>query len=142
LKISRTTVTEVRHLLQANAEREQTTEPLSDLEIGIDEMFQDVREKGEWRGNSQDPPRCRANKRLDAVYIYENDRPPVCAVIERGTRQVRSRVMKNTQGNTLCPLVEHIIQAEATLYTDVYDSYNRLKRIHPTVWQWQSIIKS
>jgi transposase-like protein len=32
LRISRTTALEVRHLLQANAESEQTTEPLSDLE--------------------------------------------------------------------------------------------------------------
>ena len=43
------------------------------------------------------------------------------------------RVMKNTQGKTLCPFVERFIQAEATLYTDEYDSYNRLKRIRHTV---------
>ena len=45
LKISRTTATEVRHLLQANAEREQTSEPLSDLEVETDEMFQNAGEK-------------------------------------------------------------------------------------------------
>jgi hypothetical protein len=42
LKISRTTATEVRHLLQANAEREHTSEPLSDLEVETDEMFQQL----------------------------------------------------------------------------------------------------
>ena len=41
--------------------------------------------------------------------------------------------MKNTQGNTLCPFVERFTQAEATLYTDEYDSYNRLQRIRYTV---------
>jgi len=42
LKISRTTATEVRHVLQANAEREQANEPLSDLEVETDEMFQNA----------------------------------------------------------------------------------------------------
>jgi transposase-like protein len=51
----------------------------------------------------------------------------------RETRQVRIRVMKNTQGKTLCPFVERFTQAEATLYTDEYDSYNRLNRIRHTV---------
>jgi len=45
LKISRTTATEVRHLLQANAEREQTNEPLGDLEVETDEMFQNAGKK-------------------------------------------------------------------------------------------------
>ena len=54
-------------------------------------------------------------------------------MIGRETRQVRIRVMKNTQGKTLCPFVERFTQAEATLYTDEYDSYNRLKRIRHTV---------
>jgi len=54
-------------------------------------------------------------------------------VIGRETRQVRIRVMKNTQGKTLCPFVERFTQVEATLYTDEYDSYNRLKRIRRTV---------
>mgnify|MGYP003502401494 CR=1 FL=1 len=45
LKISRTTALEVRHLLQANAERQQTAEPLSDLEVETDEMFQNAGEK-------------------------------------------------------------------------------------------------
>lgn len=45
LKISRTTALEMRHLLQANAEHEQTTEPLNDLEVETDEMFQNAGEK-------------------------------------------------------------------------------------------------
>ena len=54
-------------------------------------------------------------------------------MIGRETHQVRIRVMKNTQGKTLCPFVERFTQAEATLYTDEYDSYNRLQRIRHTV---------
>lgn len=45
LKISRTTALRVRHLLQAQAERQQTNEPLSDLEVETDEMFQNAGEK-------------------------------------------------------------------------------------------------
>ena len=45
LGISRTTATEVRHQLQANAEREQPQEPLNDLEVETDEMFQNAGEK-------------------------------------------------------------------------------------------------
>lgn len=45
LKISRTTALEVRHLLQANAGAKQATEPLSDLEVETDEMFQNAGEK-------------------------------------------------------------------------------------------------
>jgi transposase-like protein len=45
LHISRTTALEVRHKVQANAEQEQSTEPLSDLEVETDEMFQNAGEK-------------------------------------------------------------------------------------------------
>jgi transposase-like protein len=45
LHISRTTGLALRHLLQANAQKEQTTEPLSDLEVETDEMFQNAGEK-------------------------------------------------------------------------------------------------
>jgi transposase-like protein len=45
LKISRTTALQVRHILQAQAERQQTNEPLSDLEVETDEMFQNAGEK-------------------------------------------------------------------------------------------------
>jgi len=41
--------------------------------------------------------------------------------------------MKNTQGNTLCPFVEHFTKSEATLCTDEYDSYNRLQRVRHTL---------
>jgi len=88
--------------------------------------------KGEWHGDPLDPPRRRANKRRGRG-TFANDRPPVCAVFGRSSRQTRIRVMKNTQGNTLCPFVERFTRPEATLYTDEYDSYNCLKRVRHTV---------
>lgn len=48
------------------------------------------------------------------------------------------RVAKNTQGKTLCPFVEQFTRPEATVYTDEYDSYNRLKRVRQTVCHSQN----
>lgn len=45
LSISRTTATEVRHPLQANAEKEHLETPLEDEEGETDEMFQNAGEK-------------------------------------------------------------------------------------------------
>jgi hypothetical protein len=45
LSLSRTTATEVRHQLQANAEQAQPDSPLDDLEVETDEMFQNAGEK-------------------------------------------------------------------------------------------------
>ena len=45
LSLSRTTATEVRHQLQANAEKAQPQEPLDDLAVETDEMFQNAGEK-------------------------------------------------------------------------------------------------
>jgi transposase len=88
--------------------------------------------KSDWHPDPDDPPRRRANKRPGRG-TYANDRPPVSAVIGRQSRQVRIRVMKNTQGDTLCPFVERFTKPEAIIYTDEYDSYNKLKRLRRTV---------
>jgi transposase-like protein len=45
LGISRKIVSEVRHQLQANVEQEQPQDPLEDLEVETDEMFQNAGEK-------------------------------------------------------------------------------------------------
>ena len=45
LELSRPTVLEVRHLLQANAELEQADTALTDAEVETDEMFQNAGEK-------------------------------------------------------------------------------------------------
>lgn len=41
--------------------------------------------------------------------------------------------MENTKGTTLCSFVEQFTKPVATLYTDEYDSYNRLERVRLTV---------
>jgi hypothetical protein len=57
LAISRTTATEVRHQLQANAEHHQATTPLNDLEVETDEMFQNAGEKRRLaRGSARPTP--------------------------------------------------------------------------------------
>ncbi len=43
------------------------------------------------------------------------------------------RVFKNTKGITLCSFVERFTKPEATIYTDEYSSYNKLKRVRLTV---------
>jgi transposase-like protein len=45
LRMSRTTASEVRHLLQVNAERVQPQTKLEDSEVETDEMFQNAGEK-------------------------------------------------------------------------------------------------
>lgn len=98
----------------------------------LTKCFRTRGKKSDWHPDRQDPPRQRANKRRGRG-TYVNDRPPICAVIGRETRQVRIQVMKNTKGTTLCSFVEKFTQPEATLYTDEYDSYNKLKRLRYTV---------
>lgn len=88
--------------------------------------------KSERHPDPEDPPRRRANKRRGRG-TYANDRPPICAVIGRSSRQVRIRVMNNTRGNTLCPFVEQFTHPNTIIYTDEYDSYNKLKRKRSTV---------
>jgi transposase len=70
--------------------------------------------------------------------MYANDRPPMSAVIGRASRQVCIRMMPNTQGATLCAFVEQFTKPDATLYTDKYDSYNKLKRIRLIVCHSQN----
>ena len=41
--------------------------------------------------------------------------------------------MPDTKGDSLCPFVENFTRPEATLYTDEYDSYNRVQRVRHTV---------
>jgi transposase len=58
-------------------------------------------------------------------------------VLGRDSRQVRLRVVKNTQTKTLCPFVERFTSPQATIYTDEYDSYNALERTRLTVCHGQ-----
>jgi transposase-like protein len=73
LKISRTITLEVRHLLQANAGRQQSIDPLSDLDAegGNRRNVPERGEKGEWHSDPQDPPRRQASNRAGACIRAE-----------------------------------------------------------------------
>lgn len=79
-----------------------------------------------------DPPRCRANKRRGRG-TFANDRPPVAGTIGRQSGQVRLRVVQDTKAVTLREHVEHFTADGTHVYTDEYDSYNRIERPRSTV---------
>lgn len=88
--------------------------------------------KGDRHLDPDDPPRRRANKRRGRG-TYANDRPPILGTIGRESRQVRLRVVKDTTGSTLCEHVHRFTREGTHVYTDDYDSYNRLDRPRSTV---------
>jgi transposase-like protein len=79
-----------------------------------------------------DPPRRRANKRRGRG-TYANDRPPVLGTVGRQSGQVRLRVVKDTTSHTLSAHVHRFTLAATHVYTDEYDSYNRIARIRSMV---------
>ena len=79
-----------------------------------------------------DPPRRRANKRRGRG-TFENDRLPVLGVVGRESGQVRLRVVVNTKAVTLETHVHRFTLPTCHIYTDEYDSYNKLQRPHSTV---------
>jgi transposase len=88
--------------------------------------------KGVERFDPMDPPRRRANKRRGRG-TFANDRPPVLGTIGRQSGQVRLRVAKDTTGQTVCAHVHQFTQSDAHVFTDEYDSYNRIQRTRSTV---------
>ena len=88
--------------------------------------------KGDEHFDPADPPRRRANKRRGRG-TYANDRPPVLGTVGRETGQVRLRVVTDTRGQTLRAHVHQFTGDGTHVYTDEYDSYNRVERPHSTV---------
>jgi transposase-like protein len=88
--------------------------------------------KGVERFDPLDPPRCRANKRRGRG-TFANDRAPVLGTIGRRSGQVRLRVVKDTKAVTLREHVERFTGERTHVYTDEYDSYNRIERSRATV---------
>ena len=80
----------------------------------------------------RDPPRCRANKRRGRG-TYDNDRPPVLGTVGRDSGQIRLRVVTNTKQTTLKDHVERFTGCGTHVYTDEYDSYATIERLHSTV---------
>ena len=130
--LTRQTVHDLRKAIQANAEGLQPREPLPDRQTGTDEMFQNAGEKGEPHCDPNDPPRRRANKRRGHG-TYENDRPPVVGTVGRESGQVRLRMAHHTDEETLVRHVHTFTLAEAVVFTDEWQSYDHIIRVHLTV---------
>lgn len=88
--------------------------------------------KGREHLDPDDPPRRRANKRRGRG-TYANDRPPVLGTVGRETGLIRLRVVKDTTMVTLTEHVHHFTRQDAHIYTDEYDSYNRIDRSRSSV---------
>lgn len=91
--------------------------------------------KGIPHGDSNDPPRRRANKQRGHG-TWDNDRPPVAGAVGRDSGQVRLQVVKRTDGKTLQAFVTGATVAHATVNTDEWKAYgglSRTGRTHVTV---------
>jgi transposase-like protein len=88
--------------------------------------------KGTPHQNPADPPRRRANQKKGHGTMA-NDRPPIVATIGRTTGQVRLRVVETTDKETLQKHVHQFTSDNAFVYTDEWQGYNNINRIHATV---------
>ena len=88
--------------------------------------------KGERHDDPADPPRRRANKRRGHG-TYENDRPPIVGTVGRESGQVRLRVVHHTDRETLERHVYTFTLAEAIVFTDEWQGYDHIIRLHTTV---------
>jgi transposase len=88
--------------------------------------------KGDRHADPDDPPRRRANKRRGHG-TYENDRPPIVGSVGRETGDVRLRVIKHTDKETLVPHVHCYTDGQATIHTDEWRAYEKVQREHRTV---------
>ncbi len=88
--------------------------------------------KGDRHPDPEDPPRGRANKRRGHG-TYDNDRPPIVGSVGRCTGEVRLRVIKHTDKETLIPHIHRYTGVKATIHTDEWRAYERIARKHRTV---------
>jgi transposase-like protein len=130
--VTRQTAHDMRKAIQANAERLQLQEALPDQRTETDEMFQNAGGKGERHDDPDDPPRRRANKRRGHG-TYDKDRPPIAGTFGRESRQVRLRVVHPTDKEALVHHVHMFTKADAVVFTDEWQSYNHIIRLHSTV---------
>ena len=88
--------------------------------------------KGKLHPDPEDPPRIRANK-LRGHGTYDNDRPPIVGTVGRESGQVRLRLVKHTDRNTLEAHVHQFTQKETVCNTDEWQGYNHIIREHKAV---------
>src|SRR5215210_2929901 len=74
--------------------------------------------KGERHPDPEDPPRGRANKRRGHGTYDDNERPPIIGTAgRRRTAEVRLRVIKHTDKETLVPYVHRATPVPKRLST-------------------------
>jgi transposase len=108
---------------------------LLDQDREADAMCQNAGEKGTPQCDTEDSPRCRANKRR-GLGTLANDRPPIQGVVGRTSGHLRLTVGENPQPQTIQPKVEQATIRPATVYTDESSASNPVSdtgRAHPTV---------
>jgi len=88
--------------------------------------------KSELHLDPADPPRRRANKQRGHG-TYENDRPPIVGTVGRDSHKVRLRMVHHTDKATLETHVEQFTTQDTQVYTDEWQGYNDLDRLHATV---------
>lgn len=88
--------------------------------------------KGEKHNDPADLPRRRANKQKGHG-TYANDRPPIVGTIGRDSGQVRLRLVKHTDSQTLERHVARFTQSDTLANTDEWPGYNHIARVHVTV---------
>lgn len=109
--------------------------PLEGPVVEADEMYPNAGEKGVPHTDPDDPPRRRANQ-ARGHGTWDNDRPPVCGVAERGGGPLRLRVAEPADGATLQKFVRRQTWPGTVVYTDDWSGYDRLPEIgrgHATV---------
>ncbi len=94
--------------------------------------FRTQGKKGQKHAFPADPPRRRANNRRGHG-TYANDRPPIVGSVGRQSGQVRLRVVKRTDGETLRKHVQTFTRPRADVNTDEWSGYTQLQRTHATV---------
>lgn len=109
--------------------------PLEDAITEADELYQNAGEKGKRHADPLDPPRRRANK-VRGHGTWENDRPPVAGVVGRESGQIRLKVCRHSDRETLESFVLESTPETATVNTDEWAAYEHLPEAghpHPTV---------
>jgi transposase len=125
LACSRRHLLDLRHRLQAQAQRGLDRTPLEDTTVEADEMYQNAGEKGVPHQDPEDPPRRRANK-VRGHGTLANDRPPVIGVVGRESGQVRLEVAAHADQATLGGFVVDQTQPGTLVNTDEWSGYNAL----------------
>ena len=132
LGLSRPTVHMLRRAIGQNARRLQPDTALEDSQTQTDGLFVNAGEKGEKHTHPADPARRRGNRRR-AHGTYAHDRPPVIGTVGRHSGRVRLRVVGQRRREVLEGHVCRFTPTEAVVFTDEWQGYEHIVRVHHTV---------